>query len=42
VTGPDVGHAAPPLSGTTATGEPYDLASPRAKSVLVEFHRGTW
>lgn len=37
---------APALAGTTATGTPFDLASPlaapRARSLLVEFHRGTW
>jgi hypothetical protein len=30
------------LAGTTATGAPFDLAAPRAHSILIEFHRGTW
>lgn len=36
------GQAAPPLSGTTATGESFDVAAPRERSLLIEFHRGTW
>ena len=36
------GDPAPALAGLTATGAPYDLAAPRARSVLIEFHRGTW
>ena len=34
--------AAPVLAGRTATGDPFDLAAPRARMVLIEFHRGTW
>jgi hypothetical protein len=41
-----VGEAAPALAGTTATGAPFDLASPATRqstrSLLIEFHRGTW
>ena len=37
-----VGSAAPALEGTTASGDPFDLAAPRTRSVLIEFHRGTW
>ena len=38
------GGLAPALSGLTATGKPFDLASPRpsSRSLLIEFHRGTW
>jgi hypothetical protein len=36
------GDTAPELSGTTATGQPFDLATPRPRSILIEFHRGTW
>ena len=36
------GEPAPALSGVTATGATFDLAAPRARSVLIEFHRGTW
>ena len=37
------GDTAPALAGTTATGEPFDLSSPaRSRSILIEFHRGTW
>jgi hypothetical protein len=37
-----VGDAAPALAGRTATGDAFDLAAPRKRSMLVEFHRGTW
>ncbi len=37
-----VGEAAPSLAGLTATGDPFDLASPRPRPLLIEFHRGTW
>jgi len=37
-----VGSAAPALSGTTASGVPFDLAGARTRSILIEFHRGTW
>jgi len=37
-----IGDAAPALAGVTATGEPFDLASPSPCAVLIEFHRGTW
>ena len=39
-----VGEPAPALAGVTATGEPFDLAAPRTRprSLLIEFHRGTW
>ena len=37
-----VGEAAPALAGITAAGEPFDLASPRPRALLIEFHRGTW
>ena len=39
-----VGEAAPALTGTTATGLAFELASavPRPRSFLIEFHRGTW
>jgi hypothetical protein len=37
-----VGAAAPALAGTTADGRAFDLAAPRSRSVLIEFHRGTW
>jgi len=37
-----LGEAAPSLAGLTATGEPFDLASPRSRSILIEFHRGAW
>jgi cytochrome oxidase Cu insertion factor (SCO1/SenC/PrrC family) len=33
---------APPLSGTLASGAPFDLATLRGRKVLIEFHRGTW
>jgi hypothetical protein len=36
------GDPAPALAGPTATGDPFDLAAPRDRSILVEFHRGTW
>ena len=36
------GDPAPALAGTTATGAPFDLASPRPRRILIEFHRGTW
>lgn len=40
------GEPAPALAGVTATGAPFDIASPptrpRARSLLIEFHRGTW
>jgi hypothetical protein len=36
------GGAAPALAGETASGEPFDLATPRTRSLLIEFHRGTW
>jgi len=26
----------------TATGAAFDLATPRQRSLLIEFHRGTW
>jgi hypothetical protein len=42
VSAPVVGQAAPPLSGTTAKGDPFDLSAPRERSILIEFHRGTW
>jgi hypothetical protein len=39
-----VGKPAPELSGLTATAEPFELASrgPHSRSLLIEFHRGTW
>jgi hypothetical protein len=37
-----VGGAAPALAGETATGVRFDLAVPRTRSLLIEFHRGTW
>ena len=39
-----VGEAAPALAGTTATGRAFELAPsiPRPRSLLIEFHRGTW
>jgi len=39
-----VGETAPALAGTTATGLAFDLAAPapRSRSLLIEFHRGTW
>jgi hypothetical protein len=36
------GDPAPALAGHTATGEPFDLLAPRARPILIEFHRGTW
>jgi hypothetical protein len=36
------GEPAPALAGQTATGDTFDLAAPRKRSMLVEFHRGTW
>jgi hypothetical protein len=36
------GDLAPALVGITATGAPFDLAAPRPRSILIEFHRGTW
>jgi hypothetical protein len=36
------GDPAPALAGVTATGTPFDLAAPRKRSLLIEFHRGTW
>ncbi len=36
------GDTAPALAGETATGDPFDLAAPRTRSTLIEFHRGTW
>lgn len=39
---PVAGRPAPPLIGTTAAGEAFDLAAPRERSILIEFHRGTW
>jgi len=38
------GEPAPALSGVTATGEAFDLASrgSHSRSLLIEFHRGTW
>jgi peroxiredoxin len=38
----NAGDPAPALAGATATGEAFDLAAPRAKPALVEFHRGSW
>ena len=39
-----IGDPAPALAGLTVTGEPFELASPhpRPRSLLIEFHRGTW
>jgi hypothetical protein len=36
------GDRAPALAGETAAGIPFDLAAPRQRSLLIEFHRGTW
>jgi hypothetical protein len=36
------GDPAPFLAGVTATGAHFDLAAPRQRSLLIEFHRGTW
>jgi hypothetical protein len=36
------GEPAPALAGYIATGDPFDLAAPRARAILIEFHRGTW
>jgi len=38
----NAGDVALPLAGETAAGESFDLAAPRARSLLIEFHRGTW
>ena len=37
-----VGEAAPVLTSITAPGAHFDLAAPRQRSLLIEFHRGTW
>jgi peroxiredoxin len=36
------GDRAPQLSGGLADGTTFDLASTRARAILIEFHRGTW
>ena len=36
------GDRAPRLAGPLAGGGTFDLASPRARAILIEFHRGTW
>ena len=33
---------APELSGTLGNGAAFDLATSRSRSLLIEFHRGTW
>ena len=42
MTAPVVGAPAPELAGTTADGAAFNLASPRKRGLLIEFHRGTW
>jgi hypothetical protein len=37
-----VGWTAPPLEGTTASGDRFRLQDLRPRPALVEFHRGTW
>ena len=36
------GQPSPPLVAVMADGTPFDLLSLRPRTVLVEFHRGTW
>lgn len=39
---PRAGDPAPELAGRLAGGGTFDLAAPRTRSILIEFHRGTW
>jgi hypothetical protein len=36
------GDVAPALAGPTASGDAFDLDTPRTRLLLIEFHRGTW